>query len=297
MTSYFLFDVVSWDDWRNGLGDHGWNLVLIVVLLSAVNFLFRRVVSGTFRAALRRATVSRGEDPIAIQQRADTLTATLNWVFGGFILFLGAGLLLDELGVSNTTLLAGVGVAGIAVGLGAQALVRDVINGVFILIEDQYRVGDVVTVAGVTGTVVEINPRRTVLRDFDGHVHSIPNGTIGVATNQTQGFSRISFDLPLTYDTDVSRAMAIIDEVAAALAAERPGDFLGGPPKAVRIQALQEHWLTVRVAGDVRPGLQWELAGLMRKHIKERFDAEGVRFVPAARWRTELGTGSTTDAS
>jgi moderate conductance mechanosensitive channel len=287
MTRPFLFDVLSWDDWRDGLGDHGWNLLLIVLLLGAVNILFRRVISGIFRAALRRSTVSRREDPVAIQRRADTLSSTLNWAFGGFLLFLGAGLLLDELGVSITTLIAGVGVVGIAVGLGAQALVRDVINGIFILIEDQYRVGDVVTVAGVTGTVVEINPRRTVLRDFDGSVHSIPNSAISVATNQTQGFSRISLDIPLTYDTDTSRAMALIDEVGAGLAAERPAEFTSGPPRALRIQGMQEHWLTIRVGADVRPGAQWDLSGELRARIKQRFDAEGIHLVPAARWRPE----------
>jgi small conductance mechanosensitive channel len=186
-------------------------------------------------------------------------------------------------GVNVATLIAGFGIVGIAVGLGAQAFVKDIINGIFILTEDQYRVGDVVTVAGVTGEVVDINPRRTVVRDETGAVHSIPNGAIAVATNQTQGFSRINLDVPVTYDTEIGRATDLIRRVYEETAKERPEDFLG-PPKLVRLNALLENYALIRVNGDVRVGTQWELTGELRRRLKERFESEGITMTPAARW-------------
>lgn len=280
-----LFNVTSLDEWQDALADHGGPLLLIVVVLVAAEWLFRRLFSRIFRAAIQRAARGRADDPVGVERRANTLTATLNWAFGIFLVFLGVALVLDELGVSVAALIAGVGVVGIAIGLGAQALVRDVINGMFILIEDQYRVGDVVTIAGVTGTVVEINPRRTVLRDADGNVHSIPNGAISIATNMTQGYSSINVDIPITYDADLDRARALIDSVGEELAKERPNDFVGRPPRVLRISNMLENWLTLRVGGDVRAGLQWELTSELRRRVKERFDAEGITMTPAGRYR------------
>lgn len=282
----FLFNATSWADWQEWLNDHGWNLLAIAGVIVFANFFFRRVVSRVFHAAVQRAAAGRFDDPVAIRRRAETLTATLNWAFGILLVFVGGTLLLDEVGVSVTALVAGVGVVGIAIGLGAQALVKDVINGIFILIEDQYRVGDVVTISNITGTVVEINPRRTVVRDFDGNVHSIPNGTITVATNMTQGYSSINLDVPLTYDTDVDRAKDEINAVCAELTGERPEDFLS-TPKVVRVQAMMENWLLLRVSGDVRPGLQWDLSGELRLRIKQRLDAAGITMTPAGRWRSQ----------
>lgn len=275
MSRLFLLNATDWEDWKAALNDHGWNILVIIGVLLAVEFLLTRVISRVFRAVLNSAPARHTDDPIGLKRRADTLASTINWVLAIVVGFVGITLVMDEIGISVTALVAGVGVVGIAIGLGAQTLVKDVINGMFILIEDQFRVGDVVTVAGVSGVVVEINPRRTVIRDGDGNVHSIPNGSIVVATNQTQGFSRINLDVPLGYDANLEDAIAIIEEICAELHHERPNDFLKAPV-VPGITAFQENRLVVKVAADVTAGKQWELANALRRRIKMRLDAANI---------------------
>ncbi len=281
MTPPFLFDATKWDDWRRVMDSHGWNILVIVTVLFTIEILLARVVSRIFRAVLNSAPMRRADDPIGLKRRADTLASTLNWVLAIVVAFVGITLILDEIGISVTALVAGVGVVGIAIGLGAQTLVKDVINGMFILIEDQYRVGDVITVANVSGTVLEINPRRTVIRDADGNVHSVPNGSIIVATNQTQGFSRINLDVPLAYDADLEAAIAIIDEVCVEVAGERTADVMKAP-KVAGVTAFQENRVVVKVAGDVLAGRHWEMTGELRRRIKARLDAAGIPMGSAA---------------
>ena len=275
MTPLFLFDATSLDAWRDGFGRHGWNVAVILLVLVAGELIVRGMARRIFRVVIAKAPLRRVDDPEGLKRRADTLAATVQWVLGILFFFIGVTLVLDEIGISVTALVAGVGVVGIAIGLGAQALVRDVINGTFILMEDQYRVGDVVTVAGVSGTVMEINPRRTVLRDADGNVHNVPNGAIGIATNQTQGFSRINLDIPVPYSADIDRAIAAIEEECETLRHERPADFLSGP-HALRMHAVLENRVVIKVVGDVPPGKQWDVSGELRRRIKNRLDAEGM---------------------
>lgn len=271
----FLFDATKWDDWKRGFEDHGWAILAIVLVLAAARFIFRRLVRRTIGLALARAGRFGRDDPQAMRARADTLLSTVEWTFTIFLTLLGVTLILDEIGVSVAALVAGVGLAGIALGLGAQALVKDVINGMFILIEDQYRVGDVVRVAGIAGVVVEITPRRTVLRDLDGHLHSIPNGEIGIATNMTRGLSRINLDVSVAYEEDVDRVIVTVNEVCKDLAGERPADFLT-TPAVLRVSNLAADGVDLKIVGDVQPGKQWELTGELRRRLKARFDRDGI---------------------
>jgi small conductance mechanosensitive channel len=204
-----------------------------------------------------------------------TLLSTVGWVFTIFLALVGTALVLDQFDVQISAVVAGVGVAGIAIGLGTQTLVKDVINGIFILVEGQYAVGDVVQVAGVSGEVIEITPRRTVLRDVNGHVHVVPNSAITVATNMTQGFSRINLDVTVAYEEDIDRVTAVLDQVCAGLAADRAADFIS-TPKVVRVDNLGNDGIDLKILGDVRVFKQWELMGELRRRIKNRFDAEGI---------------------
>lgn len=271
MPPVFLFPS-TWDEWRDWMGHQ---LVEVLVILAAVviiNLLFRRVFTRILYRAIVRGSQRRREDPEVGERRASTLIATLNWLFAIFVTFIGLSLALGSLGMDVSALVASVGVAGLALGLGTQTLIKDVINGTFILLEDQYGVGDIVTVAGVSGQVIEINPRRTVLRDLDGKVHSIPNSSITVATNMTQGFSRINLDIPVPLQLTPERAIAVVNEVCAALAAERPREFLG-PPKVLRIDDLTAENVVLKVVGDVKAGRQWDLAGELRYRVRGRLDA------------------------
>lgn len=271
----FLFNPASWDDWQQWAGDNLTALVLIGIGLGIANFLFRRFAVRLLRRAVLRTATLRKEDEVLAIRRADTLAATVNWGFAIILTFLGTGLVLSQLGLNVSALIASVGVVGIALGLGAQTLVKDLINGLFILVEDQYGVGDVVQVAGVSGLVVEINPRRTVLRDLDGNVHVIPNSAITIATNMTRGFSRINVDFAVAYEEDIDRVTDVVNDVCRELSEERAADIID-PPKVLRVDALAASGVVVKVVGDVRPFMQWELMGELRRRVKKRFDVEGI---------------------
>jgi small conductance mechanosensitive channel len=192
---------------------------------------------------------------------------------------IGALLVLSELDFKLAPLLAGLGIGGLALGLGAQSLVRDMINGVFILVENQYGRGDLISVAGVQGWVEEVNLRRTVLRDADGTVYSIPNGEVKVSGNLTRGYSGINLLVPLAGAADLDRAMALIDQIGQELAADPDlGSLVIDAPKAARVETLSGTGLTIRVLGKALPGAQFEVSGALRRRIKQRFDAAEIRF-------------------
>jgi len=263
------------DEWGDWFRENGLTIAAVIVGLLVIRLVVQRVVSRVIRSASLRAARARAEDPEVVERRVDTLLSTLGWLFNIFLALLGAVIVLDQLGVQVSALVAGVGVAGLAVGLAAQTLIKDVINGLFILVEGQYAVGDVVRVAGVSGQVVEITPRRTVLRDLDGNVHIIPNSAITVATNMTSGFSRINLNILVAYEEDLSRVVAVINEECERLVADRPDDFLS-TPAVVRVDRLAEDGVELKVVGDVKAFKQWELMGELRRRVKERFDREGI---------------------
>ena len=276
MTGEHIFLIPeTWGEWRNWLVDHGVAILVIIASLLLVRYLFHRVFATLLHRAASTAARSRAEDPEVVKRRADTLVSTLDWALAFFLIFIGSALILDQLGVQVSALIAGVGVVGIAVGLGAQTLIKDVINGIFILTEGQYAVGDVVSVGGVSGQVIDINPRRTVLRDLDGHVHTVPNSAITVATNMTQVFARINVNIAVAYEEDVDRVIDVVNDVCTELATDRASDFIEAP-KVLRVDLLGENGVELKVVGDVKAFTQWELAGELRRRIKKRFDQEGI---------------------
>ncbi len=276
MTFELLFLIPNTgDEWREWLGDNGVNVLGILIGLLLLRLLVTRVMGRLIRSAAQRAGRARAEDPALVERRVDTLLATLGWVFTIFLALIGAALVLDQFNVQISALVAGVGVAGIAIGLGAQTLIKDVINGLFILVEGQYAVGDVVNVAGVSGLVIEITPRRTVLRDQNGHVHIIPNSAITVATNMTQGFSRINLNVTVAYEEDIDEVTGVINKVCEQLAADFPMDIIV-TPKVLRVDSLGADGIEIKILGDVKVFRQWDLMGELRTRLKARFDELGI---------------------
>ena len=263
------------EEWQEWLGDNGVNVLGILVGLFLLRWLVTRVVSKVIRTAALRAGRARMEDDELVERRVNTLLSTLGWLFTIFLALLGTALILDQFDIQISALLAGVGVVGIAVGLGAQTLIKDVINGIFILVEGQYAVGDVVNVAGVGGQVIEITPRRTVLRDQNGHVHVIPNSAITVATNMTQGFSRINLNVSVAYEEDIEHVTQVINDECEKLAADFPLDIIVAP-KVLRVDALGADGIDIKILGDVKVFKQWDLTGELRRRLKARFDQEGI---------------------
>lgn len=210
------------------------------------------------------------------EKRAQTVAQLLRSV-GRVLILLFALLLSLRQFIDITPLLAGAGILGLAFSFGAQSLVKDVISGTFILIENQFAVGDVIEAAGKTGTVERMTLRVVMLRDIDGAVHIIPNGQITTATNKTRGWSRAVVDVSIGYDADVDAALEIIRDEAAKLGLDPVhGAKFDAPPEVVGVQSLGDNAVSIRVMLRTQPGMQWEVGREFRRRIKVRLDQEGI---------------------
>ncbi|MDD4931752.1 MAG: mechanosensitive ion channel family protein, partial [Candidatus Colwellbacteria bacterium] len=186
-------------------------------------------------------------------------------------------MILAELDINIAPILTGVGVAGIAIGFGAQTLVKDFVAGLFIIMENQYRVGDVVTIAGISGLVERIDLRRTVLRDLDGIQHIVSNGEIRVASNFTKEVSRVNLDISVSYGTDLDHAINVINRVCKEISADpKWSPFILKTPEVLRVNKLGDSGIDLKVLGETKPMRQWDVTGEIRKRIKKAFDEEGI---------------------
>jgi small conductance mechanosensitive channel len=193
------------------------------------------------------------------------------------VLVIAGVMLLRELGVEIAPLLAGAGVVGIALSLGAQSLVRDVLAGVLIVVEDQFSIGDAVEVAGVSGTVERITLRSTSLRDMDGTVHMVPNGEMRVVSNRSKGWSRAVLKVGVSYDTDLDQALDLLRDVGRQLSQDSTwaGRLLEDPDVA-GVDDLRDSDVSLLFLLKTAPGEHWAVAREARKRIVETFAAEGV---------------------
>ena len=260
------------EDWAL---DHGLTIggiaIFVIVAIIAINIVVPRLVRVTTQTRLA------GKPQEEIEQRAETLTHVFTRTGATLLIVLGFFTVLPELGVNIGPLLAGVGIAGIAVGFGAQSLVKDIISGMFILIDNQYGKGDVVEIADKTGVVQDIGLRRTVLRDLDGIVHYVPNGEIVVSSNMTQEYSRVNLNISVSYAEDLDRVMRVINEVGEELAADDDWKaVIISPPRSLRVDAFGDSGIDIKILGDVQPIRQWEVMGELRRRLKRRFDEEGI---------------------
>ncbi|MCP3937072.1 MAG: mechanosensitive ion channel family protein [Actinomycetia bacterium] len=210
-------------------------------------------------------------------QRATTLGAVLKSVSSSIIWILAFLISLGEFGISLGPLVAGAGIAGIAIGFGAQSLVRDFLAGIFIVIEDQYGVGDVVDVGPATGTIEAVTLRTTRLRDVGGVLWVVPNGEITRVGNMSQVWARTILDIGVSYDTDLGRASAIMKEVADELWAEQiEAATVLEEPEVWGVQDLGDSAVSIRLAVKTDPSEQWAVGRLLRRRIKDRFDSEDI---------------------
>ena len=192
-------------------------------------------------------------------------------------------MILGAFGLNIGPAVAGLGVVGVAVGFGAQSLVRDYLTGCLILIENQFSRGDVVTVAGVTGTVEDFSLRRTTLRDLDGVVHTVPNGEIKVASNRTRTWARINQDVTVAFGTDVDRAIDVVNDVGRSMALDSKWKRrILEPPRVDRVEAIDPAGITLKVLGTVRATDQWAASGEFRRLLLAAFAENGIE-IPGPR--------------
>jgi small-conductance mechanosensitive channel len=266
---------IDWDRVIDWLLTHGLRILLILALAILADLILRVVVPRVVRPTVAREMKGKAEEEI--EQRSRTLVAVLRGS-GRFVLVIWALFtILPELGVNVTPVLASVGIAGIALGFGAQSLVKDVLSGLFILIENQYSKGDVVTVAGISGLVEEVGLRRTVLRDLDGVVHHVPNSAISVASNLTQEWSRVNLNVSVAYGEDLDKVFEVINRVGHEMAADAEfGPLILKAPQVLRVDAFEDSGIAIKILGDTEPIRQWDVMGELRKRLKKAFDEEGI---------------------
>lgn len=211
------------------------------------------------------------------EQRAQTLGQTLQNA-GQILIYIIAGtMVLRELGLDIGPILAGVGVVGLAVGFGAQTLIKDMITGFFILLENQFRVGDTVQVGDITGNVEKMTLRATFLRDLNGTLHVIPNGEIRTLANQTKDWSRAVVNVGVSYDTDLDQALQVLQDVGRDLREDAAfARLVLEDPVAIGPLEFGDSAITVRLMVKTGPGQQWRVARELRRRIKEAFDREDI---------------------
>jgi len=257
------------------VADLSQKLVKIVAIL-LLAWLAKRMVRLLTRRIERAVDDGDPDTLTAAEQRGRTLAQLINSV-GSVIIWLGAGLMVLNLFIAIAPLLAGVGVAGLAVSFGAQSLVKDVISGFFILMENQFAVDDIVTVNGIGGRVERMTLRVVMLRDLNGILHIIPNGSIQVVSNRTRGFSRAVLDIGVAYHENVDRVIEVLKDIHRTFWSDskwRP--VLGEEPTVLGVDELAENSVNIRVSATTQPGKQFEVGRELRRRIKNRFDQEGI---------------------
>lgn len=226
--------------------------------------------------------LSTGEVNLRAAARAQTLSAVMRSIASVVIATYAVIYVLGALGLALGPLLAGAGVAGVALGFGAQSLVKDFLTGIFLLVEDQYGVGDVVDVGEASGSVESVSLRVTRLRDVNGTVWHVPNGEIRRVGNMSQQWARAVLDVAVSPNADLERAAAVIADTAAAVWAgpEAATDVLD-QPEVLGIEYLGPDAATIRVQGKTRPGAQWRVNRLLRMRIADALAEAGIDLPPA----------------
>jgi moderate conductance mechanosensitive channel len=266
------------------------SIAVIVVVALIVNRLLRRAVKRTLRGlqhggiqerlgAVRRATpdalLETGQMSLRAEQRIEALASVLRSVMSFTVMAVAAVMILGELGVELGPLIAGAGIIGVALGFGSQSLVRDFLSGIFILVEDQFGIGDIVNLDGTTSGVVEaVSLRTTRLRAVDGTVWHVPNGEIRRVGNMSQHWSRALLDIEVAYATDLGRAQDVIREVAHAVWDE--DNHVLEEPEVWGVEALGANGIIIRLVVKTTPSEQYRVSRTLRERLKVAFDAEGI---------------------
>lgn len=267
--SNILQDLIPW------LLSHGIKIISILIAAYLVNRFGKIFIQKAIREVVKPDL--KAPDEKAEKKREDTLIKIFNNILGILISVIIILTILPELGVDITGLLAGAGVIGLAIGLGARSLIQDYLTGVFIILENEYRIGDVVCLDGTCGLVQDISLRKTVLRDLDGTEHHVSNGTIKKVSNLSKEFARVNLNVGIAYDSDLDRVIEVVNRIGKELAEdpEWKKDILK-PPQFNRVDDFGDSAIIIKILGETKPLKQWAVTGELRKRIKIAFDREKI---------------------
>ncbi len=272
MTEVWTYVTTHWPRWAGGLAH--------AAVILAVAWVTVRVVRAALRRFETRLVAEKSRDqpvPGDEARRAQTLVNLLRYVVVVVVWGLAVLMALSAVGVNVAPILAGAGVVGLAVGFGAQNLVRDVISGFFMVLEDQVRVGDVATINGTSGQVEKVTLRTIILRDVEGVVHVFPNGTITSLSNRSTGWSAYVADVGVAYKEDTDRVSDVIRAVAAEMRADAVlGPLLIEDPEVLGVDRFGDSAVVIKVRLKTVPLKQWEVGREFNRRLKKAFDREGI---------------------
>ncbi len=260
------FFLISEDGGLNSLG----KLISAVIIFIAVMILVKisnKIIETTFdNRKINKLQVS--------DRRLTTLTDILKKVIKYILIFIGIVTSLELFGINTTSIIATAGIGGLAIGFGAQSLVKDIITGFFILLEDQYAIGDHIRIDSKEGIVEELGVRVTKVRAFSGDLHIIPNGSITIVDNMTRGAMRALIKVAVAYEEDVDRAMEVMDRVGKSVASENTNIVDG--PTVLGISDFGSSDVVITMVAKTKPMEQWAVERELRKKIKEAFKRENI---------------------
>jgi len=254
---------------------HGVKIIIILIAAFVIVRFGKVFIEKFVRKLIKPDQVAK--DPDAERKREDTLIKIFSSTFKIIIWAIAILMILPELGIDISGIFLGAGIIGVAVGFGAQYVIRDFLAGLFIMLENQYRVGDVIQIAGIGGKVENITLRKTVLRDIDGAVHHVPNGEIKVASNKSQEFSRVHLKIGVAYKEDIDHVTQVLNRVGRELAEDpKWKDSILKIPEVVGIDEFADSAIIIKVLGETMPLKQWEVGRELRRRIKIAFDKENI---------------------
>jgi len=248
--------------------------ILIIIILSVLGYL---LLTFATRQLTRHMQQMDEEEDSQFDLRIETIRRLVNTTAFVIIFAVATLTILSEIGINVGPLLASVGVASVAIGLGAQSLVKDTLAGFFIIVEGQFQVGDVIDLDGVVGTVEDLTLRTTRIRDINGYLHFVPNGEIRIVTNRNRDWSRAIVDFGISYEDNVALAEETLNEIGD-LAINDPeiGPLLLEPPKVTGIEGLDDWQIRLRVMVKTLPNEQWEVQRYFRQQIRRLFPERGL---------------------
>jgi small-conductance mechanosensitive channel len=256
------------------LVSHGIKIAGIIVVTLFIQSILTRFVSVLVSKAIERAAYT---DPDGESKREKTMNIIFQNLGTILLWVISAVMIVSELGVDIAPLLAAAGVAGVALGFGGQFVVRDIIAGFFIIIENQFRVGDIIKVGEQSGVVEDISLRMTTLRNLDGVVHHIPNGKTDGISNMTKAFSRINIDVGIAYDSKLDHVIEVVNRVGESMSKDELwGEDIIKTPRFLRVNDFADSAIIVKILGETKPARQWAVAGELRMRLKIAFDKEGI---------------------
>lgn len=254
--------------------DHGIKIVLIIL----VSYVARKFAGIFIENIIRKIIISEyfstKEEEI---KREDTLIRIFTVSFGILVWTMAFLMILQEIGIAIGPLLAAAGIAGVAFGFGGQYLIRDLISGLFIIMENQYRIGDVVCFDGTCGLVEDISMRMTTMRDLDGVVHHVPHGEIKKVANLSKQFARVNLNIGISYDSNLEQVISVVNKVGKELTEDPEWkEHILKSPQFLRVDDFGDSAIVIKILGETKPLKQWDVTGELRKRLKIAFDKEGI---------------------